>query len=355
MTSRRPAADGERQDAPLPAAGVALAEPSPVARRTFLHLSLGVYLRIRTFAGALVALVAIVVYLSFTQPFFLTRANILNVLDTNATLFIVAIGMTFVVLSAGYDLSVGAVLAGSGVLFPHLIQAGVPQIAAMVLVLACGAAFGAIVNGTLIGRFKLNFFVVTLGTMGALYGFVDVATTGQTITLPGSGPLFELGNASVSGVSVPTISVVVVMVIAAVVLRFTTYGRAVYSVGGNREAARLAGINVTVVLVSVYALASLCAAFAGLVQAGQLGAAAPTAGSNLDLTAGAAVLLGGTSFFGGVGGVTGTMIGVLLIATVQNGLGIVGVSDFWQGVVTGVVLVAAVSLDRVQSRLLLHA
>ncbi len=309
-----------------------------------------VYHRTRVYAGALTALIVLCAYLTATQPFFLTKANVFNILTGNADLMLVSIGLTFVVLSAGFDLSVGAMAAAAGLAVYEALQAGLPAGLAVVVALALGAVVGGAVNGTLIGKFRLNFFVVTLGMMSLIAGAVDVITNGETETITSSSFFAGIGNSDVAGVPVPIWICLAVLIVAALVLNHTSFGRAVYAVGGNREAARLAGINVTLVLVLVYAIAGLGAALAGVVDASRLSSAAPSSGDALTLTAAAAVLLGGTSFFGGIGGVAGTLVGVLLIAVLQNGLGLMGVSAFWQGVVTGAVLIAAVALDRLQTR-----
>lgn len=309
-----------------------------------------VYGRVRVYAGALSALIVLVAYLTATQPFFLTRANIYNILSGNSDLMLISVGLTFVVLSAGFDLSVGAMAAAAGLAVYESFQAGLPSGVAVIVALVLGAVVGGGVNGVLIGKFKLNFFVVTLGMMSLVSGAVEVITNGETETIGNTGFFYSIGNGSLLGVPVPIWISLAVLVLAALVLNHTPFGRAVYAVGGNAEAARLAGINVTLVLILVYAIAGLGAALAGVVDASRLASAAPSSGSALTLTAAAAVLLGGTSFFGGIGGVAGTLVGFLLISVLQNGLGLMGVSAFWQGVVTGSVLIAAVALDRLQTR-----
>lgn len=308
--------------------------------------------RARGAGGALVALLLMLVYLSVTQEFFLTRANLFNVMSGNSALMITAVGLTFVVLSAGFDLSVGAIYAASGYVAYRSLDSGLPAVVALLLGALTGVLLGGAVNGVLIGRVRLNFFVVTLGTSSLFTGALNVITNGRTnsIDAPDGGLIYFLGNGTVFSIPFPIVICVVLLLLAGYVLRFTSYGRSLYAVGGNPEAARLAGINVSAVLVSVYAIGGMMAAIAGMVDASRLASASPTAGAGLALTAGAAVLLGGTSFYGGVGGVGGTVIGVLLIAVLQNGLGLIGVSAFWQGVVTGAVLIAAVLLDKVQSR-----
>ncbi|HEY1370528.1 MAG TPA: ABC transporter permease [Gaiellaceae bacterium] len=318
-------------------------------RPTWRRLAGRLYGRIRVFAGALTALVVLSAYLTATQPFFLTRANIYNVLAGNSDLMLISVGLTFVVLSAGFDLSVGAVTAAVGLAVYELLTAGVPAGISVVLGLMVGAAIGS-VNGVLIGKFKLNFFVVTLGMMSLVAGLVQVITNGETKTIGNTGFFYGIGNNDWLGVPIPIWISLVTIIVAALVLNHTPFGRAVYAVGGNAEAARLAGIKVTLVLILVYAIGGLGAGLAGVVDASRLSSVAPSSGSELTLTAAAAVLLGGTSFFGGIGGVAGTVVGVLLISILQNGLGLMGVSAFWQGVVTGAVLIAAVALDRLQTR-----
>jgi ribose transport system permease protein len=305
--------------------------------------------RVRLYAGALTALVILCVYLTVTQQFFLTKANILDMLASNSDLMLVSIGMTFAVLSAGFDLSVGSIVAASGLAAYGVAAAHLSPVLVILATIGLGIGIGALVNGMLIGGFRLNFFVVTLGSMTLISGLTAVLTNGQTKLITSGGVFAAIGNGSALGVPVPVWICLAALVLAAAVLHYTPFGRAVYAVGGNREAARLAGINVTLVIILVYAITGMSGALAGLVDASRLASASPTSGSSLALTAGAAVLLGGTSFFGGIGGVGGTIVGVLLISVLQNGLGLMGVSSFWQGVVTGAVLIAAVIIDRLQT------
>lgn len=310
-----------------------------------------IYRHVGVYAGALSALIVLFVFLAVTQPFFLTKANIYNVLAGNSDLMIISLALTFVVLSAGFDLSVGAMASASGLVVYECFNAGLPSGVAILLAILFGVVVGGVVTGVLIGRFKLNFFVVTLGMASLIGGVVNVVTNGNTETIDQGGFFFGIGNNDFLGMPIPIWISLAVLVVAALVLNHTPFGRAVYAAGGNAEASRLAGINVPLLLVTVYAISGAGAALAGVVDASRLSSAAPaTSGSDLTLTAAAAVLLGGTSFFGGIGGVAGTVIGVLLISFLQNGLGLMGVSSFWQGIVTGAVLIAAVALDRLQTR-----
>jgi ribose transport system permease protein len=299
------------------------------------------------YAGPLAAVILMCIILSVTKPFFYSSSNLLNVLSTNAPLMIVALGMTIAMIGGGFDLSVGAIVAATGIVLQAGLAHGLPAIVSVVLSLLTGVIVGGAVNGPLIAKLNLNFFVVTLGTMTSLTGIVYVVTNGATTQITSSF-VNTLGNGSVLGIPVPVVLSAGCFAACLVFLKYTPLGRSVYAIGGSREVARLSGIRVPLVIILVYGITGLLASVAGLVQAGQLGAASPTVGSNLALTAGAAVLLGGTSFTGGVGGATGTVVGVLLIAVLQNGLGIYGVSSYWQNIITGVVLIGAVALDHFQ-------
>lgn len=308
----------------------------------------GVWSAASRYAAVLVLLVAIFVYFSATQHNFLTQPNLTNLLTSVSILFIVSIGMTFVVLTGGIDLSLGSLLALCGLILSQLFNgAGLPAWLAVVLTVLAGGLIGGGVNGVLIGRVGLSFFVVTLGTLSLYRGTVNIWSDTKTTYI--TSPFLDfLGFGTLLGLPMPIWLMVVTFVVAVVILRWTYFGRDVYAVGGNIDAARLSGINVSRTLIIVYGIAGLCAALGGVIQAGRLGAASPLVGESIPLDAAAAVLLGGTSFLGGVGGVTGTAVGVLFIGVLQNGLSIAGVSTFWQQIVTGVILIAAVAIDRLQ-------
>jgi ribose transport system permease protein len=296
-------------------------------------------------AGAWLALIIIIALLGGTHTDFFDVSNIRNVLGTNAELLVVAAGMTVVVISGGIDLSVGAMMAAAQLLLMELH--GLPEGLAILIVLVFGFVAGALVNGVLIGIAKLNFFVVTLASMTFGYGIVLVITNGSTTTL-NSNFLNQLGNSLVLGIPAPAVIFVVLLIILAFIMRRTTFGRAVYSVGGNAEASRLAGIPIPAVTVLVYGISGFCGALGGVIDAARFLAATPTTGNNgeIALTCMAAVLLGGTALKGGSGGMAGTVAGVLVIGVLQNGVDLLGLSSYWQQAVTGLVLVAAVSLDR---------
>jgi len=299
---------------------------------------------------AVVALMLLVIFVVFsvTQADFLTSSNIQNLLSSVSILFVISIGMTFVVLTGGIDLSVGSLLALSGLILSKLFNgAGLPIVLAVLITIAAGALIGGCVNGVLIGRVGLSFFVVTLGTLSLYRGIVNI-WSGTKTTYINSSLMSDIGFRHVLGLPIPIWIMIAAYLVAFAVLRWTYFGRDVYAVGGNIEAARLSGINVPRTLMLVYAIAGLAAAIGGIIQAARLGASSPLVGDSTPLDAAAAVLLGGTSFLGGVGGVTGTAAAVLFIGTLQNGLSIAGVSSFWQQVVTGAILIVAISIDRIQ-------
>jgi len=300
------------------------------------------------FAVVLALLVVLFVVFSITQPDFLGGSNIKNLLASVSILFVISIGMTFVVLTGGIDLSVGSLLALSGLILSKLFnEAGLPIGLAVLATILAGALIGGGVNGVLIGRVGLSFFVVTLGTLSLYRGIVNI-WSGTKTTYIDSPLMSDIGFKEILGLPIPVWIMLATFLVALVVLRWTYFGRDVYAVGGNIEAARLSGINVARTIVAVYAIAGLCAAIGGVIQSARLGAASPLVGESTPLDAAAAVLLGGTSFLGGVGGVTGTAVAVLFIGTLQNGLSIAGVSSFWQQVVTGAILIVAIAIDRIQ-------
>ena len=317
-------------------------------RQTLGSRAAGLWQSVNRYAVVLVLLVGIFVFFSLTQPDFFSQANIENLLTGSSILFVVSIGMTFVVLTGGIDLSVGSLLALSGIILSELFNdLGLPAPLAVLGTCLAAAFLGGAVNGVLIGRLGLSFFVVTLGTLSIYRGVVNIWSDTET-TYIASSFVDGIAFSELLGIAYPIWIMVATYLVALVVLRWTYFGRDVYAVGGNITAARLSGINVARTLIMVYAIAGLCAGIGGVIQAARLGAASPLVGEATPLDAAAAVLLGGTSFLGGVGGVTGTAVGVLFIGTLQNGLSISGVSSFWQQVVTGVILILAIAIDRLQ-------
>jgi ribose transport system permease protein len=302
----------------------------------------------RRFFAVLVLFVLLFAYFGITQSKFLTSGNIDALLTGSSILWMVSIGLTFVMLTGGFDLSLGSVMAMSGIAMATFMNKwGVPLGVGIVLTVLFGLLVGGLVNGVLIGRVGLPFLVVTLGTLTLYGGIVNLWSKGATEAII-SKDLTSIAFNHALGIPVPAWIMIGVFLIALYVQRSTYFGRDVYAVGGSPEAARLSGIRVTRILIAVYAIAGMLAALAGVMQVARIGAASPQVGGEIIFSAAAAVLLGGTSFSGGVGGVGGTIIGVLLLATLENGLSVSGVQSYWQQIITGVILVAVVLLDRIQ-------
>lgn len=300
------------------------------------------------FFAVLLMLVAIFVYFSLSHERFFTSGNIDALLTGASILWMVSIGLTFVLLSGGFDLSLGSLLALAGIAMGTFMTSwGIPFGFTIVLTLLFGLALGALVNGVLIGKAQLPFLVVTLGTLTLYGGLVDLWSKVETKEIP-SNALTGLAFNHALGVPIPLWIMLGVLLVALFLQRSTYFGRDLYAVGGSEDAARLSGVRVGRTLIIAYGLAGLLAALAGLIQDARIGAASPQVGTEIIFSASAAVLLGGTSFSGGVGGVGGTAIGVLFLATLENGLSVSGVASYWQQIITGAILVIVVGLDRIQ-------
>lgn len=312
---------------------------------------------------AFFALIAIVVVFSILSPVYFSVSNFLIMSSHVAIFGILAIGMLLVILNGGIDLSVGSVLGLSGVVAGALMQGvtieplGVilypPVWVVVVLTCLLGAAVGSI-NGVLVAFFKVPAFVATLGVLYVARGVALLMTNGLTYNKLGGQP--ELGNTGfdwlgfnrLGGVPIGVIVLAVLAVAAGLMLSRTAFGRWLYSSGGNARAAELSGVPVKRVQIAVYVLSGICAAIAGLVLSSQLTSAGPTAGTTYELTAIAAVVIGGAALTGGRGTVRGTMLGAFVIGFLSDGLVIIGVSSYWQTVFTGAVIVLAVLLNSIR-------
>ncbi len=312
---------------------------------------------------AFFALIVIIVVFSLLSPNYFTVSNFLTMANHVAIYGLLSIGMLLVILNAGIDLSVGSVLALCGVVAGALMQgvtlewAGVilyPPVWAVVVITCAFGAFVGAVNGVLIAWFKVPAFVATLGTLYVARGVALLMTNGLTYNNLGGRP--ELGNTGfdwlgfnrIGGVPIGVIVLAVVAVLCHLTLTRTAFGRWLYASGGNERAAELSGVPTRFVQITVYVLSGICAAIAGLVLSSQLTSAGPTAGTTYELTAIAAVVIGGAALTGGRGTVGGTMLGAFVIGFLSDGLVIVGVSAYWQTVFTGAVIVLAVLLNSIQ-------
>lgn len=297
--------------------------------------------------GMLIILVLLSVVMAIFAPYFTETNNVLNILKQSSITAILAAGMTVVILTGGIDLSVGATLALAGVVSVMLSNSGVHPAIAMFTGAAVGYVAGAI-NGYFTAVTKLPSFVVTLGSMTYLRGIAFVISGGLPLVLKDKLFIF-FGSGTLWGVPTPIYIMAVVYVAMFFVLKYTMFGRHVYAIGGNEEAARLTGIKVERTLIHVYSISGLMAGIAGVVMAGRVISGQPNAGISFELDAIAAVILGGTSFVGGVGRIQGTIIGVLIMAVLSNGLTLLNVDYYWQLIVKGLVIVIAVLLDKLRN------
>ncbi|MCX2925378.1 substrate-binding domain-containing protein [Streptomyces sp. NEAU-W12] len=298
--------------------------------------------------GALTALIVLVIAMSALSGDFLTADNLLNVGVQAAVTAILAFGVTFVIVSAGIDLSVGSVAALSAtVLAWSATSEGVPVVLAVLLAIATGIACG-LVNGILVSYGKLPSFIATLAMLSVARGLSLVISQGSPIPFPDS--VSHLGDTLGGWLPVPVLVMIVMGLITAFVLGRTYIGRSMYAIGGNEEAARLSGLRVKKQKLAIYALSGLFAAAAGIVLASRLSSAQPQAAQGYELDAIAAVVIGGASLAGGTGKASGTLIGALILAVLRNGLNLLSVSAFWQQVVIGVVIALAVLLDTLRRK-----
>jgi ribose transport system permease protein len=298
--------------------------------------------------GTLSGLLALALVLWALTPHFLTISNLLNIAEQATIIAIIAVGMTYVIITGGIDLSVGSVLAFAGVVMASVLHSGLPLPLALIVGLAAGLLCG-VVNGLLITVGRLPPFIATLGMMSVARGAALMFTEGRPIS--GFSESFRsLATGEVLRVPAPVIIMIGVYVIAHFVLRRTKLGRYTYAIGGNEEAALLSGINVKLYKTMVYGIAGLLSGLAAILLTARLNSAQPIAGMSYELDAIAATVIGGTSLLGGEGTVVGTLIGALIMAVLRNGLNLLGVSSFIQQIVIGTVIIVAVLIDMALKR-----
>ena len=299
--------------------------------------------RLAAAPGAVYLLGAMSVVLMFATPEFFSIANLTNVALQVAVLTIVALGMTLVILTEGIELSLGPVLGLCGVVMGLMVVSGWPLLAALAVAVLIGAAFG-LVNGTLVSYVELPPFIVTLGSFGVAQSIAVVLTEGNSVTgLPDYVRWFNEGV--FLGVPVPIWATAASFAATYLLLYHTKFGRYTFAIGGNRRALILSGSPARIYQTLVYVYAGVLTALASFIMTARMNAAHPTIGVGLEFDAIAAVILGGTSFEKGRGGVVGTIFGALAVGVLRNGLNLIGVSAEWQVAVVGIVIIAAVSLD----------
>ncbi|WP_204181864.1 ribose ABC transporter permease [Staphylococcus sp. GDY8P152P] len=293
-----------------------------------------------------IGLILLVIIVSVLNSAFLEPSNLFNLLRQVSINGLIAFGMTFVILTGGIDLSVGSTLALSSALIAILMVSGVDSMIALLVGCIFGAILGAI-NGLLITLGKMAPFIATLATMTVFRGLTLVITDGNPITNLNGSYAFQLfGRGYFLGIPVPAVTMFITFIILYIILHKTIFGRQTYAMGGNEKASFISGIKVNKLKIMIYSLAGLMSAMAGAILTSRLNSAQPTAGMSYELDAIAAVVLGGTSLTGGKGRILGTLIGVLIIGVLNNGLNLLGVSSFYQQVVKGVVIIIAVLIDR---------
>jgi len=291
----------------------------------------------------LIIFIGLIIVASLLSDAFLTTSNLFNVFRQVSIIAIMSVGMTLVILTAGIDLSVGSVMAFSGATLAGILAAGLPLPVAIIGCLLIGTILGAF-NGLVIAKGKVPSFIATLAVMVIARGMTLVLTEGKP-TLVSDMSFRFIGSGKILGIPFPIILMLVIYVVMYWVLKHTTFGRYLYAIGGNEEASRLAGISVNRINITVYALAGFFASISALIYTSRLMSAQPNAGSGMELDAIAAVIIGGTRLTGGRGGVTGTLIGALIMGVLDNILNLTNVSPFYQDIAKGLVILAAVLID----------
>ncbi len=293
---------------------------------------------------SLIGLALLCVIITFVSPAFMTLSNITNVFTQVSTNAIIAVGMTFVILTGGIDLSVGSTVAISGAFAASIIKSTNNVFLAIIVAGIVGIVIG-LINGLLISKGKLQAFIATLATMTIFRGVTLVFTNGTPISKL-SESFVNIGNGKLGFIPIPVVITVIVFIIAVYVLTQTRFGRYLYALGGNEDSAKLSGINTNKIKTLVYVISGFASSIAGVIIASRIGSASPNAGTGFELDAIAAVVIGGTSLAGGEGRITGTLIGALIIGVLNNGLNLMNVSPFYQSIVKGLVILIAVLLDK---------
>jgi ribose transport system permease protein len=294
------------------------------------------------------SLVIMFLILGFLSPYFFTLNNLLTIGIQVSVIAIMAIGQTFVIIAAGIDLSVGSVLALSGIISAILMRGGCPISLAIIAGVGTGS-FCGFINGFIITRGKIAPFIITLGMMGIARGLALIITGGNPVFgLPENFSF--LGNGKIFGIPVPIIIMSFVVVVAYLFLSRHILGRYTYAIGSNVEAARLSGININRYNSAVYVISGTLAGIAGVLLTSRLVTGQPTAGTGYELDTIAAVVIGGASLMGGQGTIIGTIIGAFIMATLRNGCNLLNISAFWQLIIIGAVIILAVYYDQVRRR-----
>jgi ribose/xylose/arabinose/galactoside ABC-type transport system permease subunit len=296
---------------------------------------------------ALFALVLLIVLFAFITPRFFTSNNLKNILSQVAINSIVAFGMTFVITSGEIDLSVGSVLCVSSMVYMLMSTYSLHVIVGAIVALGVGVAVG-LINGLIITWLEIPSFIVTLALMSIGRGVALLTTGGGTIFQGIQPSYLVLGQGTIMNIALPIFILFLLFLLSDFVYKKTVFGEYTRAIGSNSEAARLAGISTNKMSIKIFILSGILAAIAGILTASRLGVGSPKVGTGTEMDAITAVVLGGTSFSGGSGTIRGTLVGALVVAVLNNGLTLMGVSSYWQQVVLGFVLVLALSLKKIQ-------
>ena len=306
---------------------------------------------IKSNAGILCVLLLIGIVLSIMSPVFLTTGNIISVLLQISNNMYLALGMTLIIILGGIDLSVGSIVAMTGTLtVGFIVTNGLPMWLAIILGLIIGTVCGFF-NGIIVANFKVPAFIVTLAMMNMAKGIAYIYSGGRSTRIMDSN-FMEIGTGQLFGfIPLPVVYMIILIVIFIILLNKTKFGTYIYAVGGNRESAHLSGVPIKKVEIMAYTISGFLAAFAGLVLCSRMFSGQPSAGTGYEMDAIAACVLGGVSMSGGIGRISGTIIGAIVIGIISNGLNLMGVSSFWQLVVKGMIILIAVLIDSQKGRL----
>ncbi|MDR0877094.1 MAG: ABC transporter permease [Treponema sp.] len=299
--------------------------------------------------GLIAALIIVIVVFSIlTDGLFISKSNIINILIASSIVGMVVIGECYLIITAHVDLSPGSVAAFSGVFMSLLLRNGIPLFIAMIIVICGGLCIGFL-NSLLVNKLKLEAFIATLATMSIFRGLAFIICGGKAVFV--TNDLFlKLGSGRVAGIPIPVIIFIISFSIFMIVLSRTRFGRNVYMVGGNATAARLAGINAQKLRTKIYMMTSAFAALGGIIQAGRMSSGQPSTSEGLEFDAVTAVVLGGVAMLGGVGTLSGALIGLFIMQGFNNGLMMLNVPSFWQTVSRGLLLITALSFDYIRNR-----
>lgn len=293
--------------------------------------------------GLLMVVILIVIVMKFLSPVFLTTKNIMNVLRQISMNGILAVGMTFVILTGGIDLSVGSVVAITGVIVGNMMEQGSNWMVAS-LVALCAAAVVGVINGFLIAYVGFQPFIATLSTMTIGRGFALAYSNGKPYAIKNEA-FKAIGQGSLGSIPTPIILLLIVCVVGFILLNMTTFGRYVFAIGGNKNAARLSGVRTRRVEMYVFIISSICAWLVGLILAARISSGQPTAVEGYEMDAIASTAIGGTSMSGGIGSLTGTILGFVIIGLLSNSMNLLNINSFYQQIVKGCLIILAVLLD----------